>query len=279
MGKAKILTKGGSTLPVIFSYTGTYNVSFREVNMNGKTKIEWELKLLTSGTLKFSRIATRINDIFLVGGGGGGGTGRLYASIGACGGGGGYVTNRLNISISKFVDYPVAIGAGGVTKASGGTTTALGIKAAGGKPGEDATTANSLETFGGEGGSGGGGAGLGSSGNTNYYGGVGGKGQNTTTRAFGEGTGILYAGGGGGAPCETAQGGDGGSDGRDGQHGGNYNSGGGSGAGGVGGGGNYDTDGTQNTGGGGGGGYSSSYSANPGGSGGSGIVIIRGRYV
>lgn len=181
-------------------------------------------------------------EVFLVGGGGGSRSG------GSSGGGGGgrTATVWLPISVSS---YPVSVGAGGAAETDGSPSLFAAAAAAGGD-GSDGRD-------GGAGGSGGGGgrgtSSLDSGGDGGSDGsdgsdgsgsptGVGGPGQGTTTRAFGDGQ--LYAGGGGGA---------GGSSGSDG-------------AGGAGGGGAAGEDGAANTGGGAGG---------DGRTGGSGIVLVR----
>lgn len=249
------------------SYTGQYKMS-----QSGKN---WELRLLTSGTLNLSK--TSAVDVFLVGGGGGGGKGNSWIHAGG-GGGGGYTRTQNKIRLTKNTTYYVTIGAGGASENPGGTTSAFGLSAAGGRAGE-----SGQERTGGAGGSGGGtgayidynvtyissgnGGADGSKGGTAY--GTGGAGQGSSTRAFGESGGELFSGGGGGGSAATS----------------NYIFGdyfsrvsgmvapGGSGGGGTGGarkgpGG----PGAANTGGGGGGGGCTSQ---PGGTGGSGIIIVR----
>lgn len=200
-------------------------------------------------------------DVFAVGGGGSGGFGSGEYSGG--GGGGGYTKTVKGLSVVPKTVIPITVGAGGVwtsssAKTDGGTSSfgdyvvALGGKTAGRLNGAD-------------GGSGGGGTetdygdGLrggydGANGIKGYY--DGGKGQGTTTRAFEETDGELFAGGGGG--------------------GGGYGGAGGNGGGGAGSGGSKATDGTPNTGGGGGGTLSPDYKNC--GKGGSGIVIVRWGY-
>ncbi len=190
-----------------FTYSGTYSV----VDDNGDKITDianhhenYMIKFLTSGTLKITdlRNLDGIFDVFVLGAGG-------SASCG--GGGGGYTTTKKNIELAENIEYKITIGAGGVTPASwnnagtsGGTTSAFGITAAGGKGGGKLSN-----PIGGDGGSGGG-AGMTSSsskgGNGGSNGGngkasdgnAGGTGQGTTTRAFGESGGELYAPGGGG---------------------------------------------------------------------------------
>jgi hypothetical protein len=144
--------------------------------------------------------------------GGGGGTASRSNSL-SSGAGGGYVVTELSKPIIKDTIYPVIIGAGGVGNASGGTTTAFSVSAAGGKGTIEYNQA------GGNGGNGGGGASVslggtgGSNGNNGSAGSyaTGGIGQGTTTRLFGESSGTQYAGGGGGAgETDGGQGGAGG---------------------------------------------------------------------
>lgn len=244
-----------------FSYTGEC-LFFAEDNGN------WRLKLLTSGVLTLLR-KTKV-DIFAVGGGGGGGNGN-DGSYGGQGGGGGFTATVKAKSLAKNVSYTVTIGAGGAAHTPGGASsfgelcTAQGGwyganggdgggygGSGGGVPGSTANTW--AKRAGGAGGS------DGSDGLTTneIYTAVG-KGQGTTTRAFGDADGELYAGGGGGGGTWGAK------------------SSGPGGAGGDGGGGNGNKfrmdglPGETNTGGGGGGGGGH----NAGGAGGSGIVILR----
>ena len=195
-------------------------------------------------------------DVFAVGGGGSGGFG--YDEYAGGGGGGGYTKTVKGLSVVPKTIIPITVGAGGMwtstnAKTDGGTSS-FGdyVIALGGK------TANSLS--GADGGSGGGGTDVeygdgvaggsdGANGLGSYY--NGGKGQGTTTRAFEETDGELFAGGGGG--------------GRGGR--------GGAGGGGTGSGNTKAGNGTPNTGGGGGGTGSNKYDY--AGIGGSGIVIVR----
>lgn len=225
-----------SDKPPIFTYSGNCNF----IHDTGRN---WELELLTSGNLVFNELNNAIDgiDIFLVGGGGGGGTNT--------GGGGGYTTTGNYNTLEANLTYPIIIGNGGASANEGGMTIAFGIVVNGGKPGHG--------TFdGGNGGSGGaasqynisaeakrGGSNGGNGPSTDS--GAGGTGQGFTTRAFGELTYPMYAGGGGAQNTYA--------DGRK------------PGSGGEGGGGAAKNPGTPNTGGGGG----------CAAAGGSGIVIIR----
>jgi len=185
---------------------------------------EWEIPALVTHA-----------DIFLVGAGGGGLSG---------GGGGGYTGTWLFVKLDEVPGYnngkiPFAVGRGGLGRsgsvvdgspAGDGGYTRFGsddtYQVDGGKGAWNSSDLNTRE--GGDGGSGGGagsstdqttGAG-GSDGSDGGLGqrGDGGSGQGTTTRAFGESEGELYAGGGGagnwgttGQPGGDGGGGDGGS--------------------------------------------------------------------
>lgn len=256
----------------VFTYTGTYNKIF---NTDGS----WEIHLLTSGTLTFASISTPI-DAFLVGAGGAGGsTTGDSAYNGGGGGGGGKTATITGTVVTKNIDYVIAIGSG--TTGNGGSTVAFGVTAEGG-------TAGGRRGNGGSGGCGGGGGGYshdkdGGAGGTNGGAGanggggsnsnfrIGGTGQGSTTRAFGEDSGALYAGGGGGGAGISSDGdssGSGAGGNRGGGRGGNGSSPSASWPG---------VAGTANTGGGGGGAiaFTTGIGSQTGGQGGSGIVIIR----
>lgn len=209
-------------------------------------------------------------DLFLVGGGGSGGyafnSGSSSSYRGGGGGGGGYTATYKKVKVSSGTKISAVIGAGGskgttdgINGGDGGSTLlnvngvsyeALGGKGGGyngqgGKGGSGAGSGHYSDGIGGNGGS------NGSDGLPGYY--PGGLGQNTTTKAFGDTTGTLYAGGGAG--------------------GGGYL--GSKGTGGAGGG--SRTDGQANTGGG-GGGNTNGYNRADVGNGGSGVAIIRWGY-
>lgn len=230
------------------------------------------IELYESGTLT---LYPGVYDFFLVGGGGSG-TQRTDTSVAGAtgGGGGGYTTTKAGVEITGVTDYTAVVGAGGVASAGSNTTvsspdSSQSFSAAGG----NFISSSSVSSYsdGASGGSGGGGAGNnnggaggsnggnGSRGTNPGSGAYGGTGHGTTTRAFAEESGTLYAGGGGG-------GGD--------------NAGGAGGAGGGGAGGNgvsttrYGAAGTANTGGGGGGGGEYGHPSTQG-NGGSGIIIVR----
>ena len=252
----------------VFTYTGEYAIVDDSYNQIDSTLGNWKIRFLTSGTLTFTALNGAENgiDAFLVGGGGSGANG-CEQSDGtyrdAYGGGGGYTKTVRGVRISTNTDYAITVGAGGASASAisqsgynGGSTSAFGATANGGK-GAVGFTGSSWTGSGGNGGSGGGGnGGSGGSDGSNGSGGSYGTGQKTTTREFGEAGGNLYSGGGGGAV---------------------------NGAGGAGGGGagcptaskSNGVDGIANTGGGGGAGSRWEYTPIHSGAGGSGIVIIR----
>lgn len=231
-----------------FTYTGTYRLDDNGTNSDGSKK--YELHFLTSGVL--TPKSNMGIDLFLVGGGGGSSGGGVHYA----GAGGGYTMTKKSLTLEQGTGYTVTVGAGGSIGGRGGTTKFVGGNLEYSIGGGYAPTS----IAGGKGGSGGGGGGTensgtkggngGSDGSDGYAGtGDGGAGQGTTTRAFGESTGTLYAGGGGGDANGTTVG-----------------------TGGSGGGGDRLKAGTENTGGGAGGARQyGSY----GRVGGSGIVIIR----
>lgn len=193
--------KVGAAVPK-FTYTGQYN-----------TREDGVVELLTSGTITF--LSPAVIDIFCVGGGGAGSfLSGTKTGLGAPGGGGGYTKTALKQTVTG--SYNIIIGDGGVFSTEtganlNGQATSFGsvLTAAGGK----CRGRYLKDNFsGGDGGSGGGG---GVSSNSDYgmggYDGnngetgypknsshAGGIGQGSTTREFGEQTGKLYSGGGGG---------------------------------------------------------------------------------
>lgn len=214
-------------------------------------------------------------DIFSVGGGAAGRYGRDNDGIryGGGGGGSGYTKTVKGYKVSQKLDLDVVIGAGGGTEQNGSETKlsmydgSVVASAGGGQIGNGSGAIHSAVRQGGTGGSGGGsgyyvGGTGGSDGGNGGPGKVsassdrkqvpGGTGQGTTTRAFEDPEGVLYAGGGAGAGNE------------------------GNGGGGPGGGGGENTPGTPNTGSGGGGGIAVGLGPTHNkGTGGSGIMIIR----
>jgi hypothetical protein len=73
----------------------TYSGDFQFIDDGDKN---WRIKLLTSGTFKFTSIGNAANgiDVFCVGGGGGGS---------ASGGGGGYTKTTKNVTVKSGIDY------------------------------------------------------------------------------------------------------------------------------------------------------------------------------
>lgn len=262
----------GGKPKIKFTYTGDYVV-----------RKDGVVELLTSGTIVF--LEPKVIDLFMVGGGGAGGSDARNTVVGCGGGGGGYTRTVRKVNVTPNENYTVAIGAGaeasktvdkpvsgstsfGEFSAAGGVSVQLNrsssadytVGAGGGSGGGNGLYSKST---GGEGGSDGGNGGMGSA-----TSGIPPTGQGFTTREFGEPTGKLYAGGGGGGTYINAQtpvyamGGSGG--GGDGAWGAGANRTQAAGAGGA------------NTGGGGGGGVGVGGVANIiGGSGGSGIVCFR----
>jgi len=175
-----------------FTYTGDYEVVDDADNPITTSQGNWKIRFLTSGTLTFSALNGAENgiDVFCVGAGGTMTDSDPYKG----GSGGGYTTTERNIQIVKATEYSIAIGA--AAPGDGGATTAFDVVALGGK--------GATDRYGANGGSGGGA----SNSKANPYGTGGidgangsdgsGKGQGTTTREFGESTGIAYARGGDG---------------------------------------------------------------------------------
>lgn len=241
---------------VITAYTG-----IRETDAQGR------IRFLSDGILTVEN--DTLIDAFLVGGGASGASaGDEYFMNGSPGGGGGYTKTAKKLLLRAGIRYPITIGAGGVHD-DGEKTNAFGVNADGGKRHRDPTANETAQMP--DGGSGGGGMdGNGGTDGGNGTGGNAGAGQGSTTRAFGEDDGELFAGGGAGGASLYQK----------------------FPIGGAGGGGNADpekgSDGGENTGGGGAGGswYAKSTETENGmievtqettepGAGGSGIVIIR----
>ena len=212
-----------------FTYTGQYKIVDDSGNeISSTTTNNWNIRLLTSGTLTFKDLrGTSSIDLFLVGGGGGSNSKTVatdYGTVHSGGGGGGYTKTQKSVSVSANAAIDVSIGAGGGAGSSGGTTTikvngtahSASGGAAGGAPGWNGS--NTVCGAGGSGGSGGGSAssggfaggsggsngGNGSSGKSNVFPvSSAGSGQGTTTRAFGESSGEMFSyggSGGGGTP-------------------------------------------------------------------------------
>ena len=167
----------GTTGGVSYTYTGD-----SEFISDGGDN--WRIKFLTSGTLTFSSLGTASSgiDLFLVGGG-------------SAEGGGGYTATHKGLSIAKGTSYSIVVGSGGTSSSvNGGTSSGFGKSVNGGqgKNGGSGAGGSGYVNDGATGGTNGGNGGLGGD---NW---TGGTGQGTTTREFGESSGALYAGGGGG---------------------------------------------------------------------------------
>lgn len=149
--------------------------------------------ITTSGTFTVP-VGVRSIDVFLVGGGAAGGSATGY------GGGGGWTQTWKGVAVTPGQQLSVSIGAGGINFGKGGDTIFGSLKAAGGNswnwgggsPGKDYAGSNDSRGNGGDGGSDGA---TGESWVTSDPN----NGQGHSTRSFGETSGTLYAGGGGGS--------------------------------------------------------------------------------
>lgn len=230
-GQSKSVTLTYNKIPA-FTYTGQYKIVDDSGNeITSTTSNNWNIRLLTSGTLTFTDLrGTTSIDIFMVGGGGGSSSRTEsgdYGTIHTGGAGGGYTKTQKGVAVSANAGIAVSIGAGGTggwNPTAGGTTsvTVSGstYSARGGNTGNKGYYDTvSHAGSGGSGGSGGGGGSIGGwaggTGGSNGGNGSSGKaspqeagsgaaGQGTTTRAFGESSGELFAyggsGGGGSVP-------------------------------------------------------------------------------
>ena len=228
-GQSKSVSLSYNKIPA-FTYTGQFKIVDDSGNeITSTTTNNWNIRLLTSGTLTFTDLrGTSSIDVFLVGGGGGSPsktTPTDYGTVHSGGGGGGYTKTQKSVSVSVNSAISVSIGAGGGAGSSGGTTTvkvngstySASGGAAGGAPwfngnntvcgsgGSGGSGGGSASSGGFAGGSGGSDGGNGSSGKSNVFPvGSAGSGQGTTTRAFGESSGELFSyggsGGGGSVP-------------------------------------------------------------------------------
>lgn len=183
-----------STIPE-FTYTGDYEIVNDSDEPITISEGNWKIRFLTSGTLTFTNLngAEGGIDVFLVGGGGNGETIR-----GARGGGGGYTKTVKGVSIAIATPYTVTIGA------SSGTSSAFGVSANGASGADGGSGGGGGGSSSGTSGNGGSNGGNGTAGNVSN----GGTGQGTTTREFGESTGKLYSGGGGGSAAYAGAAGD-----------------------------------------------------------------------
>lgn len=223
-------------------------------------------------------------DLFLVGGGGSGIFGGYDSPeqsawhTGLGGGGSGYTETFIGEKVDRVINVECVVGAGGAVnttannQANLGSSTYLRFSTGSMKEAEGGGNYNSspyVQSENGQNGGSGGGAGQGdgstggvggsdgSNGGNSPYGPTGGIGQGTTTKAFGEDSQTLYAGGGGGPGLQGGSGG--GGRGAKGSQSGNTSA----------------TSGTPNTGSGGGAGYKNARYNLSAGAGGSGLIIIR----
>ena len=134
LGKSKENIK--AQLPE-FTYTGTWQ--WKEQVKNGSV-MNWQLDLLTSGKLTFTKVIKEV-DVFLLGGGGAGAK-PSSGSGGAASGGGGYYTTAEDIAITKGTTYDIVIGAGGDTNGEAGGQTKAFNKTANGGGGAKAGSAS-----------------------------------------------------------------------------------------------------------------------------------------
>lgn len=160
-----------------FTYSGTYKTELRE-------DWGWVIRFTSGGVLRFAK--DQKIDVHILGGGGEGGG--ADSSPGG-GGGGGWQTIKKSIEVKADTSYTIVVGAGGSTDTfgggEGGTSSAFGLSAAGGKGGGYGDS-NDTWASGGSGGTGSGG----------YRGAAGGS---NTVREFGETSASwpIYGGGGG----------------------------------------------------------------------------------
>lgn len=244
------LGKGGSVKKVTTGYHSTSKSKFYEYVAPPGQQV-----FTASGTFT-PPSGVKSVDVFLVGGGGRGGglwywhhkfwgtpTENITEYKAGNGGGGGYTTTVKGVSVTPGQQYSIVVGAGSTADYSnprnndtqvysGGSSSALGYSAAGGRNGcanyywNSVNLANggsaggegawwdwrsvpnyygtSYERYAGAGGTNGGwgyGNADSSGGNTVLTDQNGFKPQGSTTRAFGESSGTLYSGGGGGSCC------------------------------------------------------------------------------
>jgi len=235
--------------------------------INATVKTSTQLTVTIKGTQTYTIPAgfSRM-DAFAVGGGGLGSSSDYSNKTGGGGGGGGYTKTVKGIAITPGQTLACTVGPGATSSVNGNPSTIVRngttlISAGGGKGIQKSSSGSDGGSGGGRGNSSGDGYAGGSDGRDGGGGLYVGSGQGSTTRAFEEPSGTLYAGGGGGGAGKNGSGGPGGSGG--GGKGGNLSSNG--------------SNGSANTGGGGGGGGMYAYGTNEsqGGSGGSGIILLR----
>ena len=60
---------GIGSLPIEYEYSGSSQFKTNVVEVDGRNRVQWELRLLSTGTLKVKKNSTPYIDVFLVGGG------------------------------------------------------------------------------------------------------------------------------------------------------------------------------------------------------------------
>lgn len=115
---------------VEFTYDGIYKFA-------GNPDDDWELALLTGGSLKFNSLNCDAVDIFLIGGGQNGKAGYWNSGIqldqGGGGGDGGNYKTVSNVAVSEGVTYPAVVGThSGEIEGRGTASTIFGKTSAGG---------------------------------------------------------------------------------------------------------------------------------------------------
>ncbi len=107
-----------------FSFTGQYELIPGE--KEGATQ-HWQLNLLSSGKLTFTKVIKAL-DLFVLGAGGAGAN-----TGGTAAGGGGYYQTQKAVSVQKGASYDIVIGTGGdEANEGGGASSAFGCSADGG---------------------------------------------------------------------------------------------------------------------------------------------------
>ena len=203
-GVAQGFAKEGTVNYGISNYADIEDISGSLVTVAGgnykatlTVKTRNYLKVLSSTNLRFSGNVQKV-DVALGGGGAGGldGSGGGRQSKGGNGGGMGEVSKKESIIPSLKTLYPVIIGSGGNKNNNGGSTSFMGISAAGGRTGQGGRGAYNT------------------GGSSSYNGSAGESGKETLYDSFS--TTFIYGGSGGGGGADYKNysektGGDGGS--------------------------------------------------------------------
>ena len=118
------MQKSAKKLPPLFSYTGNY--AYTDWTDPDGT-VHFELALLSSGTLTFTRVVPEI-DLTLVGAGQKGGTGYRSGTYayGGKGGDGGDIERQTGVAVSTGTSYSVQIGVNDANSQSGDEDTTFG---------------------------------------------------------------------------------------------------------------------------------------------------------